>query len=89
MDIPPPVVPIEFLQQAVNILLLGTDRRPSWKYYQTDAMVVLSLDPERIQYFRIDYTMVEDWRIPEKNYAVLLPRRELIRWMLEGAFSDQ
>ena len=32
---------------------------------------------------------VEDWRTPGKNYAGLLPNRELIRWMLEDAFSDQ
>jgi anionic cell wall polymer biosynthesis LytR-Cps2A-Psr (LCP) family protein len=49
----------------------------------------LALDSERIEFFRIDYSMVEDWRTPEKNYWVLLPKRDLIRGMLERAVIHQ
>ena len=48
----------------------------------------LALDPERIRFYRIDYTMVENWRTPVSGRAVLLPNRELIQAVLEKAFKD-
>jgi LCP family protein required for cell wall assembly len=48
----------------------------------------LALDPSQIRFFRMDYTMVENWRTPESGQAVLLPKRELIRDMFEEAFGD-
>jgi LCP family protein required for cell wall assembly len=47
----------------------------------------LALDPSRIRLYRIDYTMVENWRTPKNGYAVLLPNRELIQTMLKDAFG--
>lgn len=49
----------------------------------------LALDPSRIQFYRIDYSMVENWRTPKNGYAVLLPNRELIQEMLEQALGGQ
>jgi len=74
MEIPPPVVPIDFPKNVVNILLLGTDRRPSWKYYQTDAMVILSLDPDSgsatfISIPRDLYVYIPGWKVNRINTA--------------------
>jgi LCP family protein required for cell wall assembly len=74
MEIPPPVAPIQFSENVVNILLLGTDRRPTWKYYQTDAMVILSLDPEagRASFVSIPrdlYVYIPGWKVNRINTA--------------------
>jgi LCP family protein required for cell wall assembly len=74
MEIPPPVDPIEFPEGVVNILLLGTDRRPSWKYYQTDAMVILSLDSASgtatfISIPRDLYVYIPGWKVNRINTA--------------------
>ena len=43
-------------------------------------------DPARIQFYRIDNTMVENLSTPLTHQAVLLPSRGLIQQMLEEAF---
>jgi anionic cell wall polymer biosynthesis LytR-Cps2A-Psr (LCP) family protein len=48
----------------------------------------LALDSDRIEFFRVDYSMVEDWRTPENNYWVLLPKRDLIRIKLESILAE-
>ncbi|MGD8555061.1 MAG: LCP family protein [Anaerolineales bacterium] len=42
--VPPPVTPFSFPSDAVNILLMGSDRR-SGRYYRTDTLIVLSISP--------------------------------------------
>lgn len=74
MEIPPPVMPIHLPEGAMNILLLGTDQRPTWKYYQTDAMVILSLDPDSgkatfISIPRDLYVYIPGWKINRINTA--------------------
>ncbi len=74
MEIPPPVTPIQFPQKTVNILLLGTDRRSSWTYYQTDAVVILSLDTEAntatfISITRDLYVYIPGWKVNRINTA--------------------
>jgi LCP family protein required for cell wall assembly len=74
MEIPPPVPLIQFPQKTVNILLLGTDRRSSWTYYQTDAVVILSLDPEAnnatlISIPRDLYVYIPGWKVNRINTA--------------------
>jgi LCP family protein required for cell wall assembly len=74
MEIPPPVGPIAFHEDVVNILLLGTDRRPTWKYYQTDAMVILSLNPDagRATFISIPrdlYVYIPGWKVNRINTA--------------------
>lgn len=44
-DIPPPVQPIPVPDDTVNILLLGSDRRPDWTSFRTDTIILLSLQP--------------------------------------------
>jgi LCP family protein required for cell wall assembly len=72
--IPEPVPPIEFGANTVNILLLGTDRRPTWKWYQTDAIVIASLDLESKQAVLISiprdlYVYIPGWRVNRINTA--------------------
>lgn len=74
MEIPPPVAPIQFPKKTVNILLLGTDRRSSWTYYQTDAVVILSLDPVAntatfISIPRDLYVYIPGWKVNRINTA--------------------
>jgi LCP family protein required for cell wall assembly len=74
MEIPPPVPPIQFPRKTVNILLLGTDRRSSWTYYQTDAVVILSLDPVAdiatfISIPRDLYVYIPGWKVNRINTA--------------------
>jgi LCP family protein required for cell wall assembly len=74
MEIPPPVPPIQFPQKTVNILLLGTDRRSSWTYYQTDAVVILSLDPVAdiatfVSIPRDLYVYIPGWKVNRINTA--------------------
>ena len=74
MEIPPPVAPINFPKKTVNILLLGTDRRSNWTYYQTDAVMILSLDPKAntatfISIPRDLYVYIPGWRVNRINTA--------------------
>lgn len=48
----------------------------------------LSLDPDRVERFRIDHTLVDNFRVPSSGAQVLLPKQEEIRAMLVGAFGD-
>jgi LCP family protein required for cell wall assembly len=74
IEIPPPVAPIHISKDVVNILLLGTDRRESWTYYQTDAVVILSLDPTAnsatfISVPRDLYVYIPGWKVNRINTA--------------------
>ena len=48
----------------------------------------LALEPEGVQQYRIDRSLVESFRVPSTGASVLLPKREGIRLMLEEAFGD-
>jgi LCP family protein required for cell wall assembly len=48
----------------------------------------LTLEPDKVQRYRIDRSLVESFRVPSSGAAVLLPKREQIRLMLEQAFGD-
>ncbi|MCK5646743.1 MAG: LCP family protein [Anaerolineales bacterium] len=74
IDIPLPVTPIEFPENAVNIILLGTDRRESWKWYQTDAIMIVSLDPDSgtatiLSVPRDLYLYIPGWKVNRINTA--------------------
>lgn len=47
----------------------------------------LASNPARIELFRIDQSMVQNWRTPRTGAAVLLPKTDLIKAMLEEAFG--
>jgi len=74
MEIPFPMPAINFPENTINILLLGTDRRSSWKYYQTDALMILSLDPVAntatfLSVPRDLYVYVPGWKVNRINTA--------------------
>jgi len=48
----------------------------------------LTLEPEKVQRYRIDRSLVESFRVPSSGASVLLPKRDEIRFMLEQAFGD-
>jgi anionic cell wall polymer biosynthesis LytR-Cps2A-Psr (LCP) family protein len=47
----------------------------------------LAREPDQIQRFRIDQSMVKNWRTPRSGAAVLLPKPEAILTLLEEAFG--
>jgi hypothetical protein len=47
----------------------------------------LAANPAKIERFRIDQSMVQNWRTPRSGAAVLLPKTELIQAMLQEAFG--
>jgi LCP family protein required for cell wall assembly len=48
----------------------------------------LASDPLQVRRFRIDQTLVTNWRVPSSGAQVLLPKREAIEMMLQQAFGD-
>ena len=44
--IPPPSAPLSMDPAIINIALLGSDRRPSWTGFNTDVIIILSVNPE-------------------------------------------
>jgi LCP family protein required for cell wall assembly len=48
----------------------------------------LTLEPEKVQRYQIDRSLVESFRVPISGASVLLPKREQIRLMLEEAFGN-
>ena len=90
IEIPGPVAPIDFPPDTVNILLLGTDRRPTWKWYQTDAIMILSLDLDTdkatlISIPRDLYVYIPGWKVNRINTAEFRGGFEMIaNTMVEG-----
>jgi LCP family protein required for cell wall assembly len=74
IDIPGPVSPIPFPEDSINILFLGTDRRKTWKWYQTDAIMIASLNPDSgsatlISIPRDLYVYIPGWKVNRINTA--------------------
>ncbi|MBN1979124.1 MAG: LCP family protein [Anaerolineae bacterium] len=47
LPISPPVQPVPVAADAVNIVVLGSDRRPDWSEWHTDAVHVVSIQRDR------------------------------------------
>jgi LCP family protein required for cell wall assembly/PAS domain S-box-containing protein len=47
LPIPSPVQPVPVASDAVNIVVLGSDQRPDWTEWHTDAVHVVSIQRER------------------------------------------
>jgi len=67
---------IAFASDVVNILLLGSDERPGTGGFRTDAMMVLSVDPEDgtatlISFPRDLYVYIPGWRMDRINTAMV------------------
>lgn len=74
IEIPGPVEPLSLSPSAINIILLGSDRRPQWGYYHTDALMIASLDPEAgtatfISIPRDLYVYIPGWKMNRINTA--------------------
>ncbi|MFP3853915.1 MAG: LCP family protein [Anaerolineales bacterium] len=74
IEIPPPAEPIQFDEDVVNILILGSDARPYEGGYRTDAIMVVSLDPSEgtATLFSIPrdlYVFIPGWRMDRINVA--------------------
>lgn len=74
IPIPDPVPPRIFHENTVNILLLGSDRRPKWKWYQTDAILIASLDLDAKEAVLISiprdlYIYIPGWKVNRINTA--------------------
>lgn len=67
---------IEFGPDVVNILLLGSDKRPNSGGFRTDAIMVVSIDPEDgtatlISIPRDLYVYIPGWRMDRINTAIV------------------
>jgi LCP family protein required for cell wall assembly/PAS domain S-box-containing protein len=47
LPIPTPVPPVPVAADAINIVVLGSDRRPDWSEWHTDAVHVVSIQRDR------------------------------------------
>ncbi len=45
LSIPTPVPMVEMSPDTINILLLGSDRRPDWGHWRTDVIQIVSIQP--------------------------------------------
>jgi LCP family protein required for cell wall assembly len=75
-EIPPPMPAISFGSDVVNILLLGSDKRPNSGGFRTDAMMVVSIDPSDgtatlISIPRDLYVYIPGWRMDRINTAIV------------------
>ncbi len=75
-DIPPPMPEVKFGPDVVNILLLGSDKRPNSGGFRTDAIMVVSIDPEDgtatlISIPRDLYVYIPGWRMDRINTAIV------------------
>jgi LCP family protein required for cell wall assembly len=43
--IPQPAPALDLDSDAINVLLLGSDRRPNWKDFRTDVIILVSIQP--------------------------------------------
>jgi LCP family protein required for cell wall assembly len=44
--VPTAVTPLQVADNAINIVVLGSDRRPDWSEWHTDAIHIVSIQPE-------------------------------------------
>ncbi len=75
-EIPPPMPEIAFGSNVVNILLLGSDKRPNSAGFRTDAIMVVSIDPSEgtatlISIPRDLYVYIPGWRMDRINTAII------------------
>jgi LCP family protein required for cell wall assembly len=74
IDILPPVDPIAFAADTVNVILLGTDHRSDTGSYRTDTIIIASLNPSKgtgtlLSIPRDLYVYIPGWRIQRINTA--------------------
>ena len=72
--IPPPMPRINFSSNVLNILLIGSDARPGLTGTRTDAIMILSLDPNKgtatmLSIPRDLYVYIPGWHVDRINAA--------------------
>ena len=73
-EIPPPMPEIEFADDVLNVIVLGSDQRPDTGGYRTDTMMIVSIDPHAgtaklISIPRDLYVYIPGWRMDRINTA--------------------
>jgi LCP family protein required for cell wall assembly len=83
-EIPRPMPRIEFPDETVNVILLGSDIRPRGRSYRSDAIMILSLDlgEDRVSIISIPrdlYVYVPGWRVNRINSVDLHGGPEMVK----------
>ncbi len=73
-EIPPPASPVPQSPEVMNVILLGSDQRPSTGGYRTDTIIILSLDSgaqtaTMVSIPRDLYVYIPGWRMDRINTA--------------------
>ncbi len=94
IEIPPPVASIPQSENAVNIILLGSDQRPDDGGFRTDTMVILMLDPDNkmatmFSLPRDLYVYIPGWRVDRINTADVRGGAEWVFDAVEYNFGIQ
>lgn len=74
VEITPPIDPFSFSSDTVNIILLGSDKRPNIPGYRTDTLLILSLDQSKgtakmLSIPRDLYVYIPGWKVNRINTA--------------------
>ena len=74
IELSPPIDPIPFPPDIVNIILLGSDERPNIPGYRTDTLLILSLDRANgtatmLSIPRDLYVFIPGWKVNRINTA--------------------
>jgi LCP family protein required for cell wall assembly len=74
IDIPPPMPKVDFPESVVNVVLLGSDQRPTGGGHRTDVIMIASLNPEEgtatlISIPRDLYVYIPGFRVDRINTA--------------------
>jgi LCP family protein required for cell wall assembly len=83
-EIPRPLPRIEFPDETVNIILLGSDLRPRGRSFRSDAIMILSLDTgeDKVSIISIPrdlYVYVPGWRVNRINSVDLHGGPEMVK----------
>jgi len=83
---------LEKVPNQINILLLGSDKRPSWSNYRTDTIILVTLNSKlgqvNITSFPRDlYVMIPGWGMDRINTAWTNGGRKLLYATLEHNFG--
>jgi LCP family protein required for cell wall assembly len=74
IEIPREMPLIPFSENVVNVVLLGSDQRPTGGGHRTDTMMIVSMDPDRgtvtlLSIPRDLYVYIPGWRVDRINVA--------------------
>lgn len=91
-EIPPPMPEIAFGPDVVNILLLGSDKRPNSGGFRTDAIMVVSVDPSDgtatlLSIPRDLYVYIPGWRMDRINTAIVRGGIEMAKQAIQYNFG--